>query len=159
MRGVASIFRLSPRPAVVASLVLILLDAAPASAQTVMAVCADPKGRGFETSPAKGWVFNRLKGAVLTFRRDRAGRPDIVIRDRSRSVSLARDGARLTMTHQARDLNYFILTAVYQQAQVDTFQVTFLPNGMGRLVWTSVRSHLPPRDETRATFLVAECTR
>lgn len=135
-----------------------LAAAAPASAQSVMAVCTDPKGRGFETTPAKGWVFNRLKDAVLTFSRDRAGRPDIIIRDKSRSVSLARDGARLTLTHQARDLNYFILTAVYQQAQVDTFQVTFLPNGKGRLVWTSVRSHLPPKDETRATFLVAECT-
>lgn len=135
-----------------------LAAAAPAAAQSVMAVCTDPKGRGFETTPAKGWVFNRLKDAVLTFSRDRAGRPDIVIRDKSRSVSLARDGARLTLTHQARDLNYFILTAVYQQAQVDTFQVTFLPNGKGRLVWTSVRSHLPPKDETRATFLVAECT-
>lgn len=123
-----------------------------------MAVCTDPKGRGFETTPGRGWVFNRLKDAVLTFTRDRNGRPDLVIRDRARSVSLARDGARLTLTHQARDLNYFILTAVYQQAQVDTFQVTFLPNGKGRLVWTSVRSHLPPRDETRATFLVADCT-
>lgn len=132
---------------------------APAAAQTVMAVCTDPKGRGFETTPAKGWVFNRLKGAVLTFGRDRAGRPDVVIRDKSRTISLVRDGARLTVTHQARDLNYFILTAVYQQAQVDTFQVTFLPSGKGRLVWTSVRSHLPPKDETRATFLVAECTR
>lgn len=141
-----------------ASLALWIADGAPAAAQTVMAVCTDPKGRGFETTPAKGWVFNRLKDAVLTFSRDRAGRPDIVIRDRSRSVSLARDGAKLTLTHQARDLNYFILTAVYQQAQVDTFQVTFLPNGKGRLIWTSVRSHLPPRDETRATFLVAECT-
>ena len=135
-----------------------LAAAAPASAQSVMEVCTDPKGRGFETTPAKGWVFNRLKDAVLTFSRDRAGRPDIIIRDKSRSVSLARDGARLTLTHQARDLNYFILTAVYQQAQVDTFQVTFLPNGKGRLVWTSVRSHLPPKDETRAIFLVAECT-
>ena len=141
-----------------ASLALLAGAAAPAAAQTVMAVCKDPKGRGFDTTPAKGWVFNRLKDAVLTFSRDRAGRPDIVIRDRKRSVSLARDGARLTLTHQARDLNYFILTAVYQQSQVDTFQVTFLPNGTGRLVWTSVRSHLPPRDETRATFLVAECT-
>lgn len=154
----APLLRLSPQRALLASLALLLVDAAPASAQTVMAVCTDPKGRGFDTSPAKGWVFNRLKGAVLTFSRDRAGRPDIVIRDRSRVVSLARDGARLTVTHQARDLNYFILTAVYQQAQVDTFQVTFLPNGKGRLVWTSVRSHLPPKDETRATFLVAECT-
>lgn len=152
------LLRLPPQRALLAALALFLVDAAPAAAQTVMAVCTDPKGRGFDTSPAKGWVFNRLKGAVLTFSRDRAGRPDIVIRDRSRVVSLARDGARLTVTHQARDLNYFILTAVYQQAQVDTFQVTFLPNGKGRLVWTSVRSHLPPKDETRATFLVAECT-
>ena len=158
MRRLASLLGMHPRRALWASLALLAVDVAPAAAQTVMAVCTDPKGRGFETSPAKGWVFNRLKGAVLTFSRDRAGRPDIVIRDRSRSVSLARDGARLTITHQARDLNYFILTAVYQQAQVDTFQVTFLPNGKGRLVWTSVRSHLPPKDETRATFLVAECT-
>lgn len=150
--------RSHPKRALMTSLALLMIDATPASAQTVMAVCTDPKGRGFETSPAKGWVFNRLKDAVLTFSRDRAGRPDIVIRDRTRSVSLVRDGAKLTFTHQARDLNYFILTAVYQQAQVDTFQVTFLPNGKGRLVWTSVRSHLPPRDETRATFLVAECT-
>lgn len=135
-----------------------LAAAAPAAPQSMMAVCTDPKGRGFETTPAKGWVFNRLKDAVLTFSRDRSGRPDIVIRDKSRSVSLGRDGAKLTLTHQARDLNYFIITAVYQQAQVDTFQVTFLPNGKGRLVWTSVRSHLPPKDETRATFLVAECT-
>lgn len=143
--------------ALLLSLALVAAEA-PAAAQSVMAICTDPKGRGFDTSPAKGWVFNRLKDAVITFSRDRAGRPDVVIRDRSRSVSLARDGARLTLTHQARDLNYFILTAVYQQAQVDTFQVTFLPNGKGRLVWTSVRSHLPPKDETRATFLVAECT-
>lgn len=142
-----------------APLASVVVVPAPAAAQTVMAVCTDPKGRGFETTPAKGWVFNRLKGAVLTFGRDRAGRPDVVIRDKSRTVSLVRDGARLTVTHQARDLNYFILTAVYQQAQVDTFQVTFLPSGKGRLVWTSVRSHLPPKDETRATFLVAECTR
>ncbi len=158
MRRLASLLRMHPQRALWALLALLAVHAAPAAAQTVMAVCTDPKGRGFETSPAKGWVFNRLKGAVLTFSRDRAGRPDIVIRDRSRVVSLARDGARLTITHQARDLNYFILTAVYQQAQVDTFQVTFLPNGKGRLVWTSVRSHLPPKDETRATFLVAECT-
>ncbi len=142
-----------------APLASVVVVPAPAAAQTVMAVCTDPKGRGFETTPAKGWVFNRLKGAVLTFGRDRAGRPDVVIRDKSRTISLVRDGARLTVTHQARDLNYFILTAVYQQAQVDTFQVTFLPSGKGRLVWTSVRSHLPPKDETRATFLVAECTR
>ncbi len=140
-----------------ALLVLLASTATPAAAQSVMAVCTDPKGRGFETTPAKGWVFNRLKDAVITFSRDRAGRPDIVIRDRSRTVSLARDGAKLTITHQARNSSYFIVTAVYQQAQVDTFQVTFLPDGKGRLVWTSVRSHLPPKDETRATFLVADC--
>ena len=143
---------------VMASLALALLSAVPARAQTVMAVCTDPKGRGFETTPAKGWVFNRLKNATLMFTRDRAGKPDILIRDATRSVSLARDGAKLSVTHHSRDYSYFIITAVYQQAQVDTFQVTYLPNGRGRLVWTSVRSHLPPRDETRATFLVAECS-
>lgn len=142
-----------------ASLALALLSTLPARAQTVMAVCTDPKGRGFDTTPAKGWVFNRLKGATLMFTRDRAGRPDILIRDQARSASLARDGAKLTVTHHSRDYSYFIITAVYQQAQVDTFQVTYLPNGKGRLVWSSVRSHLPPKDETRATFLVAECSR
>lgn len=147
------------RRSVMASLLIAAAIGAPARAQTVMAVCTDPKGRGFETTPAKGWVFNRLKNATLMFTRDRAGRPDILIRDAARSVNLARDGARLTVTHAARDFNYFIITAVYQQAQVDTFQVTFLPNGRGKLVWTSVRSHLPPRDETRSTFLVAECSR
>lgn len=146
------------RGAAALSALWLLAGAAPAPTPSVIAVCTDPKGRGFETAPARGWMFNRLKGAVLTFSRDRAGRPDIVIRDKSRSVSLARGGAKLTLTHQARDFNYFILTAVYQQAQVDTFQVTFLPTGKGRLVWTSVQSHLPPSDETRATFLVAECT-
>ena len=143
---------------VMASVALALLSAMPARAQTIMAVCTDPKGRGFDTTPAKGWSFTRMKNATLMFTRDRAGKPDILIRDRTRSVSLARDGARLSVTHHARDYNYFIITAVYQQAQVDTFQVTFLPNGKGRLVWTSVRSHLPPKDETRATFLVAECS-
>lgn len=143
---------------VMASVALALLSALPAQAQTVMAVCTDPKGRGFDTTPAKGWVFNRLKNATLMFTRDRAGKPDILIRDATRSVSLARDGAKLTVTHHSRDYSYFIITAVYQQAQVDTFQVTYLPDGRGRLVWTSVRSHLPPRDETRATFLVAECS-
>ncbi|MFC3711926.1 hypothetical protein ACFOMD_05050 [Sphingoaurantiacus capsulatus] len=147
----------APRRWSTALFALLAFNAVPAAAQSVMAVCTDPKGRGFETTPAKGWVFNRLKDAVITFSRDRAGRPDILIRDRSRTVSLARDGAKLTVTHQARNFNYFIITAVYQQAQVDTFQVTFLPNGKGQLVWTSVRSHLPPKDETRATFLVADC--
>ena len=151
--------RYFPRRYVGAAVLLALLAAWPARAQTVMAVCTDPKGRGFETTPAKGWVFDRLKNASLTFTRDKAGRPDILIRDAARSVSLVRDGARLTVTHHARDYNYFIITAVYQQARVDTFQVTFLPNGKGRLVWTSARSHLPPRDETRAAFLVAECSR
>ena len=141
-----------------ASAALALLSALPARAQTVMAVCTDPKGRGFETTPAKGWMFSRLKGATLTFTRDRAGRPDIQIRDRTGTVSLARDGAKLRVTHHSRNYSFFIITAVYQQAQVDTFQVTYLPSGKGRLVWTSVRSHLPPKDETRATFLVAECS-
>lgn len=130
----------------------------PVQAQTIMAVCTDPKGRGFETMPARGWAFSRLKDATLMFTRDRAGRPDILIRDKARSVSLARDGAKLTITHHSRNYSYFIITAVYQQAQVDTFQVTYLPSGKGRLVWTSVRTHLPPRDETRATFLVGECS-
>jgi hypothetical protein len=151
-------FRTMPRAGRYVMTTLALLAAAPASAQTVMAVCTDPKGRGFDTSPAKGWVFNRLKDATLMFVRDRAGKPDILIRDAARSVSLTRDGAKLTITHASRNFSYFIITAVYQQAQVDTFQVTYLPNGKGRLVWSSVRSHLPPRDETRATFLVAECS-
>lgn len=136
----------------------LLLAAAPARAQTVMAICNDPKGRGFESNPARGWVFNRMKGAVLIFSRDRAGRPEIMIRDKQRSVNLAREGARLAVTHHSRDYSYFIVTAVYQRAQVDTFQVTFFPNGKGRLVWSSMRTHLPPRDETGATFLVAECS-
>lgn len=142
-----------------ASCTVALLSGWPAHAQTIMAVCTDPKGRGFETTPARGWAFSRLKDATLMFTRDRAGRPDVLIRDKARSVSLARDGAKLTVTHHSRDYSYFIITAVYQQAQVDTFQVTYLPSGKGRLVWTSVRTHLPPKDETRATFLVAECSR
>lgn len=131
----------------------------PARAQSVLAICNDPKGRGFVTSPSSGWTFERFKDAVLIFSRDKAGRPEIMIRDTRESVNLAREGARLTLTHAARDYSYFIITAVYQQAQVDTFQLTFLPNGKGRLVWNSMRTHLPPKDETKGTFLVAECSR
>ena len=59
---------------------LALFNAAPAAAQSVLAVCTDPKGRGFETTPAKGWVFNRLKGAVLTFHNNSFGRPEKLVR-------------------------------------------------------------------------------
>jgi hypothetical protein len=144
---------------IAAFLLIAALGASSASAQTVMAVCNDPKGRGFETSPGRGWVFNRMKGSVLLFVRDRLGNPEILIRDPNRSASLARDGARLRITHHSRDYSYFIVTAIYQRAQVDTFQVTFLPNGRGKLVWSSVQSHLPPRDETKSSFMVADCSR
>jgi len=142
-----------------AGVMLMLMPTVPASAQTVMAICNDPKGRGFQINPAKGWVFDRLKNGVLIFSRDKAGRPEIMIREAKGSANLGREGAKLTITHHSRDYSYFIITAVYQRAQVDTFQVTFLPNGKGRLVWTSVKSHLPPRDETSSAFVVAECSR
>jgi len=141
------------------SLVAGLLPTFSAQAQTVMAICNDPKGRGFQTNPARGWTFDRRRDATLIFSRDRANRPEIMIRDANRSVNLARDGAKLAITHHSRDYSYFIITAVYQRAQVDTFQVTFLPNGKGRLVWSSMKSHQPPRDETTSSFLVADCSR
>ena len=142
-----------------AGVMLMLTPTVPANAQSVMAICNDPKGRGFQISPAKGWVFDRLKSGVLIFSRDKAGRPEIMIRDAKGSTNLGRDGAKLTITHHSRDYSYFIITAVYQRAQVDTFQVNFLPNGKGRLIWSSMKSHQPPRDETEGVFLVAECSR
>jgi hypothetical protein len=134
---------------------------APARAQVpaLLAVCSDPKGRMFETSPARGWGFDRMKGASLSFTRDRRGQPDVTIRDGVRSYSLRATGAKLTMTHASRDFSYFIITAVHQHAQVDTFQVTFLPNGQGKLALMSVRTHTPPKDETRAGLQVADCSR
>lgn len=69
------------------------------------------------------------------------------------------DGANVRITHSSRDFSYFIITAVYRRAQVDTFQVRFGPDGSGKLLWNSFVSHMPPLDTTAGTLLVASCSR
>lgn len=142
-----------------APILLLSNDALAASRDTVLATCTDLKGRIFQTNPNKGWGYQRLKGAVLTFIKDRSGKVDIVFNNGLRATSLRRDGATLRVTHSARDYSYFLVTAIWQSAQVGGFQVTFLPNGKGRLVWNSLTSHMPPSDETKAAMLTGSCTR
>lgn len=136
---------------------ILLTGAAPVP--RVLATCVDLKGRIFQTSPDKGWAYRRMKGAVLTILRERAGRYDVLLQEGGQTTSLRRDGATLRITHSSRDFSYFIMTATWQAAQLDGFQVTFLPDGRGRLVWNSLRSHMPPRDETAAAMLTGTCKR
>lgn len=130
-----------------------------ANAQTVIATCKEPKGKLHSVNPRRGWDNFRHSGMVLTFTRDRFGRPDILIRDRQRLTSLRKDGASLRLSYHSKDFSYFIITAMYQQARVETFQVTFGPDGKGRLLWSSLQSHMPPRDVTMGMLLAANCSR
>lgn len=148
-----------PRIVLVASILLAGGDVAAAPREVVLATCTDIKGRIFQTNPDKGWGYRRLKGSVVSFVKERSGRIDVIVNNGLRAASLRRDGATLRMTHNSRDYSYFVLTGTWQAAQVDSFQVTFLPNGKGRLVWNSLRSHMPPQDETMATMLTGTCTR
>lgn len=132
---------------------------AAAPRDVVLATCTDLKGRTFQTSPDRGWGYLRMKGTVLSFIKDRSGRVDVVVGSGLRATSLRREGAAIRITHSSRDYSYFVMSAAWQAAQLDSFQVTFLPNGKGRLVWNSLKSHMPPGDETNASMLTGTCTR
>jgi hypothetical protein len=126
----------------------------PAPPPTVLAVCTEIKGKVFGVSPRHGWDNDRLPGA-LTFVRTAAGRVEILSNDRTAVAP----GSAIRLTHHSRDFSYFILTAAHQQARVDTWQVTFEPDGRGRLLWSTMVSHMPPTDTTQGALYTATCTR
>ena len=128
-------------------------DARPAP-PLILATCTELKGKAFAVSPKSGWDNERLS-PTLTFTRTSKGQVDILLDGQS----IRQPGMVLTMTHHSRDFSYFILTAKWQQARVDSWQVTFEPDGHGRLLWNTLRSHMPPGDVTSGALYVASCTR
>lgn len=127
--------------------------AKPASA-IVLATCADIKGKTFSMAPKPGWDNERV-AATLSFVRLPGGKVDVLADGRP----WREPGLTLRLTHHSRDFAYFILTGTFQQARVDTWQVTFDPDGRGRLLWSSLSSHMPPSDVTRAALYAATCAR
>ena len=125
-----------------------------APAPAVLAVCADIKGKTFGVSTKPGWDNERL-ATTLSFVRGPKGRVDIL----ADGKPWREPGLTIRLTHHSRDFSYFILTGTFQQARVDSWQVTFDPDGRGRLLWSSLASHTPPSDITRAALYAATCTR
>lgn len=146
------------RAAALLLLALPLVAARPAprrlASPAVLATCTDLKGKTFAVSPKSGWDNERL-GATISFTRTAKGQIDIL----SDGQSIRQPGMTLAMTHNSRDFAYFIVTARWQQARADIWQITFEPDGRGRLLWSTLRSHMPPGDVTSGALYVASCTR
>lgn len=142
------------RAALLLLLALPLVAAKRAKPPAVLATCADIKGKTFAVSVKPGWDNERLT-TTLSFVRGPKGSIDIL----ADGKPLREPGLDIRLTHHSRDYGYFILTGTFQQARVDTWQVTFDPDGRGRLLWSSLASHLAPSDVTKGTIYAATCTR